>query len=44
MYVEIEFENEEQAKEYIVPDFLGKEITDCPKYKMKNYWKRTRGL
>ena len=42
IYAEIEFENEEQAKEFIVPDFLEKEITDCPEYKMKNYWKRTR--
>ena len=42
MYAEIEFENEEKAMEFIVPDFLGEEITNDLKYKMKNYWKDTR--
>ncbi|MCL2773364.1 MAG: hypothetical protein FWD71_08430 [Oscillospiraceae bacterium] len=44
MYAEIEFENEKQAKTFIVLDFLGKEITNCPEYKMKNYWNHTRNL
>lgn len=42
MYAEIEFESIEEAKEYILPDFLNKEITYDNSYKMNNYWKRTR--
>ena len=42
-YAEIEFPTEQDAKEFVVPEFLGKEITFDENYKMKNYWKRTRG-
>jgi len=38
MYAEIEFKNEKEAVEFIVPDFLGREITEDSEYKMKNYW------
>lgn len=42
-YGEIEFMTEEDAKEFIPPNYLGREITFNEDYKMKNYWKRTRG-
>ncbi len=42
-YGEIEFPTEEDAKEFEPPKFLGREITFAEDYKMKNYWKRTRG-
>lgn len=41
-YGEIEFESEEEALAFNPPDWFGKEVTDDPAYKMKNYWKRTR--
>lgn len=41
-YAEIEFPNEEEAKNFIPTDYLAKEITFDETYKMKNYWKRTR--
>lgn len=41
-YAEIEFPTEQDAKDFIVPNFLGREITFNEDYKMKNYWKRTR--
>ena len=44
MYAEIEFKNEKEALEFIVPDFLGREVTGDPVYRMKNYWIRTRSL
>lgn len=42
-YIEVEFESEEDANNFIPPDWFGKEITNDKSYKMKNYWKRTRG-
>ena len=42
-YAEIEFPTEQEANDFVVPEFLGKEITFDEEYKMKNYWKRTRG-
>jgi CYTH domain-containing protein len=41
-YAEIEFESEEKANAFIPPSFLGEEVTYNSKYKMKNYWRRTR--
>jgi CYTH domain-containing protein len=41
-YAEIEFPTVEDAKEFIVPNYFGREITFNDDYKMKNYWKRTR--
>lgn len=41
-YAEIEFPTEEEAKAFIPPKYLGREITFNEDYKMKNYWKRTR--
>lgn len=42
-YGEIEFPTEEDAKEFEPPRFFGREITFAEDYRMKNYWKRTRG-
>ena len=42
-YVEIEFNSEEEAKAFVAPDWFGKEVTYDSRYKMKNYWKLTRG-
>ncbi|MBQ8627011.1 MAG: adenylate cyclase [Agathobacter sp.] len=41
-YGEIEFNSEEEAKAFVAPAWLGEEVTYDDKYKMKNYWKRTR--
>lgn len=41
-YGEIEFPTEQDAKDFVVPSYLGREITFNDEYKMKNYWKRTR--
>ena len=41
-YAEIEFPTEEDAKDFVVPAYFGREITFNEDYKMKNYWKRTR--
>ncbi len=41
-YAEIEFPTEVDAKTFVPPKFLGREITFNEDYKMKNYWKRTR--
>ena len=41
-YAEIEFPTEDDAENFIPPQFLGREITYNDEYKMKNYWKRTR--
>ena len=41
-YAEIEFPTEQEARDFVVPDFFGEEITYNEDYKMKNYWKRTR--
>lgn len=42
-YAEIEFPTEEDARNFVVPNYFGREITFNEDYKMKNYWKRTRG-
>ncbi|MBR3811745.1 MAG: adenylate cyclase [Agathobacter sp.] len=42
-YAEIEFPTEQDAKDFVVPAYFGEEITYNKDYKMKNYWKRTRG-
>ena len=41
-YAEIEFPTEQEAKDFVVPSYFGREITFEDDYKMKNYWKRTR--
>ena len=41
-YAEIEFPTEQEAKDFVVPGYFGREITFQEEYKMKNYWKRTR--
>lgn len=43
-YAEVEFYSENEAKEFIFPfpEIVIKEVTDDPKYKMKNYWSDTR--
>lgn len=43
MYAEVEFPSVEAAKNFtLLPNFT-KDVTDDSSYKMKNYWKRTRG-
>ena len=42
-YAEIEFPTEEEALAFVPPACLGREITYESDYKMKNFWKRTRG-
>lgn len=43
MYAEIEFQSTEEADKFVPCfDYVG-EITRCADYKMKNFWKRTRG-
>lgn len=46
IYGEIEFPNEISAVEYALPDYMKplviSDVTYDEKYKMKNYWKRTR--
>lgn len=42
-YGEIEFGSEEEAHAFTPPEWFGEEVTDDARYKMKNYWKRTRG-
>jgi len=39
-YCEVEFNSEDEAKSFIVPTWLGTEITYVEGYKMKNYWQR----
>lgn len=45
-YGEIEFDTEEEANAWVIPEklkpYITKEVTYDPNYKMKNYWKRTR--
>ncbi|EES50691.1 CYTH domain-containing protein [Clostridium botulinum] len=41
-YGEIEFNSEEEAKNFNPPTWFGKDVTNDKSYKMKNYWKRTR--
>lgn len=42
IYAEIEFETEEQARNYELPIADAVEVTYDSNYKMKNYWLRTR--
>lgn len=42
IYAEVEFDSEEQAKNYILPIPDAVEVTSNPEYKMKNYWLKTR--
>jgi hypothetical protein len=47
IYMEVEFKSEEEAKAYVLPDYIINEcepveVTYDPEYKMKNYWSRTR--
>ena len=42
IYAEIEFESEEQARNYQLPIDDAVEVTEDSSYKMKNYWLRTR--
>jgi len=42
MYAEVEFNSEEDANNFIPPDWFGEEVTYDKNYKMKNYWKQTR--
>ena len=39
-YAEVEFKPEEDPYAFNVPIWFGKEVTDDPEYKMKNYWRR----
>lgn len=41
-YCEIEFDDEEYAREFKPFNWLSEEVTYDNNYKMKNYWKRTR--
>lgn len=41
-YGEIEFASEEAAQAFVAPKWLGEDVTTDSRYKMKNYWKRTR--
>lgn len=41
-YAEIEFSSEEEAKGFVPMEYLGEEITYDDRYKMKNYWEKTR--
>lgn len=38
MYAEIEFPNEEEANNFIIPYPDWNEVTGIPEYQMKNYW------
>lgn len=42
IYAEIEFESEEQARDFQLPIDDAVEVTENTEYKMKNYWLRTR--
>lgn len=42
IYAEVEFESEEQARNFQLPIDDAIEVTENPEYKMKNYWLRTR--
>ncbi|MEG1564197.1 MAG: hypothetical protein RR365_10795 [Bacteroides sp.] len=43
-YGEVEFESEREALNFSPLKCMGKEVTYDDSYKMKNYWKRTRGV
>ena len=44
IYAEVEFDSEEEAKNYVFPwpELVIQEVTYDEEYKMKNYWKDTR--
>lgn len=42
IYAEVEFESEEQARDFQLPIDDAIEVTENADYKMKNYWLRTR--
>ena len=42
IYAEVEFESEEQARDFQLPIDDAIEVTENTEYKMKNYWLRTR--
>ena len=42
IYAEVEFESEEQARDFQLPIDDAVEVTENTDYKMKNYWLRTR--
>ena len=42
MYAEVEFPSVEAAVRFAPLPFFGREVTDDPAYRMKNYWKKTR--
>ena len=44
MYGEIEFDSEEESRNFQVPSWFGKEVTYDNSYRMCNYWERTRLL
>lgn len=44
IYGEVEFENEEEAKAFAWPFEGAEDVTYKESYKMKEYWKRTRGV
>jgi len=39
-YGEIEFNSEQEARDFVAPDCYGLEVTDDPYYKMANYYQR----
>lgn len=38
-YAEIEFESEEDARSFVAPEWLGVDVTEDERFKMKNIWK-----
>lgn len=42
--IEVEFENEVQAKEFVPPKWFGKEVTNDKKYKNQNLWLRINNI
>lgn len=41
-YGEIEFSSVEEATNFVAPDWFGPDVTYDKRYKMSEYWKRTR--
>ena len=39
-YAEVEFATEQEARAFVPPDFLGKELTELPGSSMSDYWNR----
>lgn len=42
--IEKEFPDEESAKQFVPPEWFGKEVTDDPGYKAKHLWKTMNGV